>query len=59
MSSKAETLKALVVEFDTNYEKFSDKGNKTAGTRARKSLQEIKKIAQEIRMDISNAKKEE
>ena len=33
------------------YEKF-ERGNKSAGTRARKSLQNIKKIAQEIRIKI-------
>jgi hypothetical protein len=33
------------------YEKF-ERGNKSAGTRARKSLQNVKKIAQEIRIKI-------
>jgi hypothetical protein len=37
------------------YEKF-EHGNKSAGTRARKSLQNIKKIAQEIRIEIQEAK---
>ena len=37
------------------YEKF-EKGNKSAGTRARKSLQNIKKIAQEIRIEIQEAR---
>jgi hypothetical protein len=38
------------------YEKFT-RGNKSAGTRARKSLQNIKKLAQELRVQIQNEKK--
>jgi hypothetical protein len=37
------------------YEKF-ERGNKSAGTRARKNLQNIKKIAQDIRVEIQEAK---
>jgi hypothetical protein len=40
------------------YEKF-ERGNKSAGTRARKSLQSIKKIAQDLRVSIQDAKKPE
>jgi len=47
-------LELLKVE----YAKFSS-GNKTAGTRARKHLQNIKKIAQELRTSIRSPKKEE
>jgi hypothetical protein len=39
-------------------EKFN-RGNKSAGTRARKSLQNIKKICQEIRIKIQETKKQE
>jgi hypothetical protein len=38
------------------YEKF-ERGNKSAGTRARKVLQNIKKIAQELRQHIQEVKK--
>jgi hypothetical protein len=44
-------IEALKVE----YEKF-ERGNKSAGTRARKSLQNIKRICQEIRIQIQEAK---
>jgi hypothetical protein len=40
------------------YEKF-ERGNKSAGTRARKSLQNIKKIAQDLRVQIQDSKKPE
>lgn len=52
------TLKALVSEFETDYIKFTEKGNKAAGTRARKALQEIRNLSKDIRTEISDAKKE-
>lgn len=36
--------------------KFFTKNNKAAGTRARKSLQELKKLAQELRVAIQDQK---
>ena len=45
-------LEMLKVE----YEKFT-RGNKSAGTRARKCLQNIKKQAQKLRIEIQNMKK--
>ena len=41
-----------------DYSKFIEKGNKTAGTRARKTLQEIRNLAKDTRDEISNVKKE-
>jgi hypothetical protein len=40
------------------FEKF-ERGNKSAGTRARKVLQNIKRISQDIRVHIQSAKKTE
>jgi hypothetical protein len=51
-------LQKLIDEIEilkNEYEKF-ERGNKSAGTRARKSLQNVKKIAQEIRIQIQEAK---
>ena len=56
---KFEDLKAKLVEIETEAEKFYTKGNKAAGTRLRKGLQEIKNLAQEIRVDVSEKKKAE
>jgi hypothetical protein len=39
--------------------KFYEKGNKAAGTRARKSLMELKKLAHEIRQEIQDIKNNE
>jgi hypothetical protein len=54
-------LQKLIDEIEllkAEFEKF-ERGNKSAGTRARKSLQNIKKICQEIRIQIQDAKKKE
>lgn len=37
--------------------KFSEKGNKAAGTRVRKSMQVIKGLAQDVRVAVSAANK--
>jgi hypothetical protein len=39
-----------------DFEKFFIRGNKTAGTRIRKIMQEIKKISQEVRNDVQDYK---
>jgi hypothetical protein len=54
-----EDLKAKLAEIEAEAEKFYTKGNKAAGTRLRKGLQEIKNLAQEIRVDVSEKKKTE
>jgi uncharacterized membrane protein (DUF106 family) len=56
--NRLEELKQMVATFEEDYSKFQEKGNKTAGTRARKSLQEIRNFAKDVRMEISEAKKE-
>jgi hypothetical protein len=44
-------LKALITETENDLIK-AEKGNKAAGTRVRKAMQELKKIAQEVRVEI-------
>lgn len=39
-----------------DFDKFFVRGNKTAGTRIRKVMQEIKKITQEVRNDVQKYK---
>lgn len=38
--------------------KFYEKGNKAAGTRVRKAMQQIKSLAQDVRVAVSNKGKE-
>ena len=43
------TINDLFEDFQENHRSFSSKGNKPAGTRARKSLGEIKKLVTSYR----------
>jgi len=54
--NRIEQVRSLISELEPDMEKFYDKGNKAAGTRARKTLQEIKKVSQEIRLEIQDIK---
>lgn len=54
--SRREQLNSMVADLEDDMVKFYEKGNKTAGTRARKKLQEIKKFSQEIRLEIQDFK---
>ena len=51
-----EAIKSLVETIETDYVKFSVKGNMSAGTRVRQSLQELKKLAQQLRLEIQEEK---
>ena len=50
-----EKLDAEIELLKAEYEKF-ERGNKSAGTRARKILQNVKAICQEIRVHIQDVK---
>jgi len=52
-----EKLTSAVEAFKAEYDKFNG-GNKSAGTRARKELQNVKKAAQELRNEIQEKKKQ-
>ncbi len=53
---KFENLKAIIEGLEEDVKKFNEKGNKTAGTRVRQGLQQIKTVAQELRKEISEKK---
>ena len=55
-SSKYHTIKELIGSVGEDVDKFYLKGNKTAGTRIRKTMQEIKVLAQEVRKDVQGKK---
>ncbi len=52
-------MKQLLELFYSDAERFYSKNNKSAGTRARKTAQELKALLQDSRMDIINTKKVE
>lgn len=45
-------LKSLVEAMEADFAKFYEKGNKAAGTRVRKGMQDLKNMAQDIRKDV-------
>ncbi|MCS7073789.1 MAG: histone H1 [Bacteroidia bacterium] len=45
-------IKDLVVSTQTDFDKFYKDGNKAAGRRIRKAMQELKNIATEIRKEV-------
>lgn len=51
-----EELKNLVMSLESDFEKFYDKSNNAAGTRVRKGMQELKNLAQEIRIEVQESK---
>lgn len=54
--SRINEIKTLMEGLEEDLVKFYDKGNKAAGTRARKQLQDLKKLSQEIRLEIQDIK---
>lgn len=59
MKNRFEEVTSLMADLEEDMEKFYEKGNKAAGTRARKQLQELKKLAQDIRLHIQEIKNAE
>jgi hypothetical protein len=57
-NTRVTEFEALLEAFKEDYVKFTEKGNKTAATRARKALQEIRNLAKDVRDEISKTKRE-
>ena len=55
---KFNDLKGLIAGLEEDANKFYEKGNKAAGVRLRKGLQDIKALAQTLRQDVSAKNKE-
>ena len=54
--SRYADLKGYVDSMSDDFSKFYDKGNKAAGTRVRKGMQDLKKMAQDIRVEVQSRK---
>lgn len=54
--NKFAQLRDLVMSLESDFEKFYDKNNNAAGTRVRKGMQELKNLAQEIRVEVQETK---
>ena len=56
MANMFSKLQEHVASLEEDFSKFYEKGNKAAGTRVRKGMQELKALAQEIRVDVQDKK---
>ena len=55
-TNRLEQLIALLEETRVDHDKFFNGGNNAAGTRVRKAMQEVKGLAQELRVEVQDAK---
>jgi len=53
---KYHKLVSAVADLEADAAKFYNKGNNAAGTRVRVGMQAVKKLAQEIRLEIQEKK---
>ncbi|KEQ30073.1 hypothetical protein [Pedobacter antarcticus] len=53
---KFDELKNLLASIEADADKFYNKANSAAGTRLRKGMQDLKNLAQEIRLEIQESK---
>ncbi|MGI4751102.1 MAG: hypothetical protein ACRYFB_10730 [Janthinobacterium lividum] len=56
---KFEEIKKLIQSLEADAEKFYTKGNSAAGTRIRKGMQDLKNMAQAMRLEIQDTKNSE
>ena len=53
---KFEEIKNLINSIEEDIVKFYEKGNKAAGVRIRKGMQDLKTLAQEVRSNVQEVK---
>jgi hypothetical protein len=56
---KFNELKTLIATLEEDAAKFFNKDNKAAGVRLRKGLQDVKSLAQAIRVEVSDKNKKD
>ena len=54
--NRYQQLKDLIASLEADFVKFYDKENSAAGTRVRKGMQDLKNLAQEIRVEVQDFK---
>ena len=55
---KFEEMKTLISGLEEDVDKFYNKENNAAGTRVRKGMQDLKNLAQSIRLEVQEMKNE-
>lgn len=56
MSNRFEQLQTLLDGAKDDFQKFYENDNQAAGTRVRKAMQELKTLAQDIRVEVQEIK---
>lgn len=56
-TQKYEKLRILLDEFQQDYIKAVERGNKSAAIRVRKGMQDLKRLAQDVRIEVSEKTK--
>jgi hypothetical protein len=54
--NRYEELQALIRTFETDFNKFYNRGNKEAGIRLRKHMQTLRTFAKGVRQDVQEKK---
>lgn len=57
--NRFQEIKDLIMSLESDFTKFYDKKNQAAGTRVRKGMQDLKNLAQDIRIEVQNIKNNE
>ncbi|MDQ3393609.1 MAG: histone H1 [Bacteroidota bacterium] len=52
-------IRDLIMSLEGDFQKFYDKQNQAAGTRVRKGMQDLKNLAQDIRVEVQDMKNSE
>lgn len=58
MQELINSINEIVEGIQSDVTKFDEKGNKAAGTRVRKAMQQIKGLAQDVRVYVSEKNKQ-
>lgn len=56
--NRLDEIRTFLAAAEEDFRKFYEKSNNAAGTRARKHMQELKKLANTIRTEIQTMKEE-
>jgi len=57
-TNRFDELRESVLSLEADFNSFYEKGNKAAGTRVRKGMQDLKTLAQDIRTEVQQIKNE-
>jgi len=55
-TNRLQQLITILEETQDDHDKFFGTGNNAAGTRVRKAMQEVKTLAQELRLEVQETK---